>query len=423
MSTPQIIDPGTLQFPRYGFILNGKGRSYFTPAVMAALAGSALVECTYYVGWGSAQQINAVLDPLNAGGTHTTHYLVMSEINSTDPAQSDLRTACSTNGWLARKTTGEQVAWSNTYGAWDTNPTDTTPTDGNGNRYPQWLANRTLTNVAGYDLAGLKIDNCFGSPRTLYYNSGGSDWSATYTSQGANVDVTTIDTNWLNDGVARNNWDEAAGRKMRAGYAALVNSLRAGNPSLEIQGNLDTCGSSREYQCLFDSLQMEGLVGQTYGRYSAIAPLAAMQFYINCSKNVRNPVRNVMIGGSSTPSDIRHELCFVLMGDGIHCNTHSLPDGTLPDEWQPNLLGYPVDAAQYQPTSGTIWVRRFTKGIAFVNIGTTQQTINSLNLLLPAGVKGLKKLKGSASDGFNDGSVLGNSLTMNAKTGCVALYY
>lgn len=421
--TPQILDPGSLQFPRYGFILNGKGRSYFTPQVMAALAGAALVECTYYVGWGTTPQVNAVLDPLNAGGTHTTHYLVMSEINSTDPAQADLRTAASANGWLARDSSGRQVAWSNTYGAWDTNPTDTTPTDSNGYHYPQWLANRTLTNVAGYDLAGLKIDNCFGSPRTLYYNATGTDWAATYTQQQSNVDNTSIDTNWLNDGVARHNWDEAAGRKMREGYAALVNTLRSLNPNLEIQGNLDTCGSSREYQCLFDSLQMEGLVGQSYGRYSAISGLAAMQFYINCSKNVRNPPRNVMIGGSSTPSNIRHELCFVLMGDGIHCNTHTLPDGTLPDEWKPNLLGFPIDAAQYAPTSGTIWVRRFTKGIALVNIGGSSQTINGLNLLLPQGAKGLKKLLGQASDGFNNGSVVNGSLTMAAKTGAVLLYY
>lgn len=411
-----ILDPSKLLFPRFGFIVNGQGRSYFTSDVMSVLRKAALVECTYYVGWGSVAQVNTVLDDLKASGVHTTHYMVMSEINSTDPSQSDLRTATLANGWLARKTSGEQVGWSNSYGAWDTNPLDVTAADGQGRRYPQWLGDRTLTNIAGYDLGGLKIDNVFGAPRTLYYNSGAGDWSATYTAQGANINVTTIDTNWLQDGVARNNFDEVVGRKMRQAYAALVARLRAGNPNLEIQGNLDSIGSAREYQCLFDSLQLEGLMGTSYGRYNAISPLAAMQFYIGASKNVRNPARNLMIGQSNTAASQRMELCFVLMGDGIHANTNLSPTATLPDEWVPGLLGTPVDAAQSAPTSGTVWMRRFTKGIALANVGGSSQTISGL----PAR---LKKILGSAADGFNNGAVVNGSITLPANNGAVLLYY
>jgi hypothetical protein len=400
----------TLTYPRIAYYPQGQGYSYFTPSIRAALKRAAAVQLTIWPGWGSVAQMNDVIGDLRNGGkTQVQQYTVMSEISATDPAQADLRAACDANSWWLRDTGGHQVGWSNTYGAWDVNPTDWTAVDGNGDRYPQWLAKRWAATLAGAFPDCIKIDNAFTKARELYYNpntSGGT----TFTQIASNINNTTIAINWDGQGTARNNWDALVASKLRQAYAAYVAALRTQFPGLDILANVDSAAQSREYMGLFDAVEQEGLVGQPYGIYSSIAGLAAMQRYKTVMTTVRKPWMNILKCGAPDMATMRLGLCFTLMDDGIYAGP--AVDVTQPDEFMIDL-GRAADAPQYAARENGGWRRDFEKGVVFLNPTGSQITMTP--------PPGLKRIAGTADPTVNNGAALGSTLTLAANSGLIAL--
>lgn len=441
------VDPGTLAYPRFGFCVMGQGKGYFTSgagSIREKIKRAHHLELTFYNGWGTQAERNDLCDDLHSAsqGIKVEHYTVLNQVQAvaTNPQDIAERATMLTNGWYLRRVGGQQVSSDNVYNCWETNPGDTTPTDVNGDRWPQWKAKYEVNNnITGTHVDIVRPDNMFGRNRIIFYNSGADNATGTYTSiTSTSPDTTGItDLNLLNDGIARSNKDITGNKKLRAGNVALLSSLRSLMPSLEITGNLDNDGSSSEYQGVFDGILMEGLIGASYGTYSRAGGTAALRFYGNCQRNVRNPVRSKVYAKSASATLatilalMRAEICFTLMGDAVFVNTNLWPEGiknggalisggagVIPDELLGGVLattgylGAPIDRMPYKPLMNNVWVRRFTKGMVLFNAGTSTATVSSLNLLLPSGKTGMKKLTGIADAAFNDGTALGTSVNV-----------
>jgi DNA gyrase inhibitor GyrI len=418
-------DLSTLHYPRYGYSVMGQGKAYFTTSIRNIIKGGDYVELTFYPGWGTVAEMNDLCNDLHTAGVKVGHYVVMNEIPYNDSAFSAHRTAALANGWYARRPAGSgggQVAWSNAFGTYETNTFDITATDANGDRYPQWYAKNQVAQLAGVNIDMFRQDNVFCKPRTIYYNAG-ADNSNNFTLMGSvNAVSPTIDVNWFQDGVSRDNRDEAVAQKMRAANAAFVASLRAQLPNILVGGNHDSDASSFEYQNTYDSNLFEGLMGTAGGIYQFVGGRAAQQFVATAQRNVRDPSLTMNLGHGTGQTAMRHELGFTtVFSDAFWANTASQPHQTQLEEttWD---LGVAIDAAIGAPnaavTAGTstCGLRRFQKGVVISNIGSASQTVTGLP-------NGLHKNSGLLDPTFNNGAGVVNNQIAVAANASVFLYY
>ena len=162
--------------------MNIGAKNYDDPAYQRQLARLDVVILGFYQGWkpgyGMAQVVRN-LKELSGGKILVGQYTILNECGDDpkDSATLDIRTKLNDMDWWARKADGRRVQWTAQYRSWDINFTAGSKPDANGQRFPQWLAerdDRVFFKPVPFDL--WYCDNAFFRPRvTADWNHAGAD--------------------------------------------------------------------------------------------------------------------------------------------------------------------------------------------------------------------------------------------------------
>ncbi|MCC7356885.1 VCBS repeat-containing protein [Candidatus Uhrbacteria bacterium] len=204
--------------------------------------------------------------------------------------------------------------------------------------------------------------------------------------------------------------DVDANTKWQAGTRSLIHAIRALNPNALLIGNGGTVYAD----------QLNGILSENFPSWNWNENLREYRDALTKNRGPKLGSINVNTKNEARPQDfkrMRFGLASTLMDDGYYSfdqgdwNHHVM---WWYDEYEANL-GMPQGAAKKiieQPTTaeGSVWLRRFTKGIAVVNGTNVARRIN-----LP-GV--FERLRGKQDPQTNDGSLI-RTLNLDAQDGAI----
>jgi len=388
--------PVKTTFPKIGG-MNIGAKNYGDAAYQTDLAKLDLVILGFYRGWrsGSITIKSAVLS-LKAKNPNlwVGQYTIINEAYDdtvAHAANKDLYYKLYQANWWLRDSAGNKVQWTTAYGTFETNFTEFSAPDGQGKRYPQWLAERDFGiyfDTIPFDI--WYFDNVMYKPRTHGdYNLDG------------------INDNPDNAGV------QAA---FRRGMAAEWQRSRELKPGIYCVGNTDGDLSQTEIAGKLDGGFLEGHFGISWSPETWAGWNVAMTTYHNVMRNTVAP-KLTMFNTQGNTSDyklMRYGLASTLMDNGYYCFTDTAKGySSVPwfDEFDVDL-GTAVDTPQTSAWQKGVYRRLFQKGLALVNPkGNGTKTV----YVGP----GYKRFLGTQAPAINSGAIVTDSVTLPERDGII----
>lgn len=343
-------------FPRLMGMNIGE-KHYDDPAYQAQLARMDIVILGFYRGWGqsrSQQPIRDVVRTLKRLNPHllVAQYTILNEANddSGNTAENDKQFKLRTEDWWLKRADGRRVQWTDQYQAWDINITEWTRPDANGQRYPEWLAQRDyrvfFEPVPEFDI--WYFDNVMAHQR-----------------------IASAD--WRRDGKDDAGDSPQVQKAFRRGQATHWKKTHELAPKVLLMGNADNDLSFPEYKGRLHGVFLEGLMGKTWSLYTQRGWGQMMDRYHKVFNSLVSP-RIVGFNVAGNPHDyrfLRFALSSCLMNDGYFSFTDAARGySTVPwfDEYEVKL-GKPLDPPQTKPWREGIYRRQFENGLVLVNPG------------------------------------------------------
>lgn len=340
-------------FPRL-MGMNIGAKNYHDQRYQEMLSRLDVVILGFYPGWGPHHEVS-VRDTVQAIkrrnpraliGQYTILGETYADLNKF-PSSKDIYFKLHREGWWLRNATGQMVQWTDQYNTWMINFTEWTKLDGQGRRYPQWLAERNyrmyFESVPELDI--WYVDGVNYRPPAI------ADW---------NLDGSDDDKGNLNIQSA-----------FRRGHRAHWDAVRDHAPTRLLMGNTDNDLSYPEYVSRLDGAFLEGLMGlkwsiETWGGWQK-----AMERYEMATRNTAPP-HLVGFNVWGDPKDyrfFRYAYASCLMGDGYFSFTDKNKEySSVPwfDEYSIDL-GKAIDPPQKYAWYMGIYKRAFEKGVVLVN--------------------------------------------------------
>lgn len=415
-----LLNPGsggggsTIAYPLLAGMLIGDPHNYQDTTYQQQIAKLDLAILGIYDGWsgnGSGVTPSQAVSAIKAYNPNILlgNYTIMTEVptSSSDTATQDLRAKLSSeqgpNGigdWWAYDSAGNHTDWSGgTYPVWDTNLTLQTTPDGNGDRWPQWLAKRDNTKLlssADWDI--WYSDNNFWQPRI------DDDWNR----DGSNDSASTI--------AVRNWW--------RDGQRAYYDTAKSLQPNLVLIGNIDNdldgstypagADSFTQYKDVFGGGFMEHVIGEDWSPEAWGGWSMAMGWYHKAISNMVAPnycIFDVYMSDTTDYQTLRYALGSSLLDNGYFSASSDYTTVLWYDEFDlagtadTGWLGAPTDGPQLSEWSNGVYRRRFANGMVLVNPkGNGQKTVT-------VGA-GYHRINGTQDPTTNNGQAVTSTVTL-----------
>lgn len=346
-------EPG---YPRI-FGMNIGAKNYDEPDYRRMLARPDVVVLGFYPEWAGRDgkwSIRSLVQQLKRANSRLLvgQYTILSE--AYDPA--DRRYADKDKGrqlerfdWWLRDERGRRVQWTDRYHTWETNITHWAPSDPEGKRYPEWLAERDYGTYFGripeFDI--WYFDNALSKPAVAV-----ADW----------------DRDGRNDRAD----DARIAQAHREGHAAEWSRARQLRPGIILMGNTDDF-SATEYAGKLQGAFLEALIGASWSLEKWQGWGAVMRRYHDTMARTAPPriVGFNVHGGNHDYQRMRYGLASCLLDDGYFSYTDEAKGySSVPwfDEFDLEL-GRPLEPAQSVPWQGGVYRRLFERGMVLVNPG------------------------------------------------------
>ncbi len=378
-------------FPRL-MGMNIGAKNYDDTEYQQQLARLDAVILGFYKGWkpryGMAEVVRK-LKELSGGQILVGQYTILNECRD-DPqntADLDVQTKLNDMNWWARKADGTRVQWTAEYRAWDINFTAWSKPDPNGQRFPQWLAERddgVYFKSVPFDL--WYCDNVFGQPR--------------------------VTADWDGDGKDDRPKDPRVAAAYRAGHHAEWDHIRKIRPGSRLMGNVDSDLAEPEYTGQLEGAFLEALMGKSWSIENWGGWTNMMQRYRAVMANTRAP-HLVGFNVHGKPTDyrlFRYAYASCLLDDGYFCFTATDKEYSSVawfDEYE-FKLGVALSKPSTAEWMNGAWRRDFDHGIALVNPTKWPVTVR----LEP----GLRRLSGRQDSNVNNGKPA-DDVTLQPKDG------
>src|SRR5712664_1161648 len=241
---------GTATFPRL-MGMNIGAKNYHDAGYQKDLSRLDVVILGFYKGWGppgyapnATLAIRKAVQAIKAQNPRILvgQYTVINEAydNPDDAATVDLRDKLYANKWWLLNAAGRKVQWTAQYSTWETNFTTWAKPDANGQRWPQWLAERNYVtffrDIPEFDI--VYFDNVMAPPRVK------GDW---------NLDGRDDDPRNPNILAAH-----------YAGHLAHWNHVRKLQPTALLMGNTDSDLANTEWRDQLEGAFLEGMMGENW---------------------------------------------------------------------------------------------------------------------------------------------------------------
>jgi len=252
------------------------------------------------------------------------------------------------NNWWLTTADGQQVQWTSAYNSWEVNITGWTSTDNDGNRYPEWLAQRDYSTFFGFipEFDIWYFDNVMWRPRIHY-----ADWDL--------------------DGKNDSRDEERIQTAYRKGHLREWETARKLAPNLTFIGNADNDLNFLEYKAKLQGVFLEALMGKSWSMESWLGWEVMMERYHNEFVNTAPPhiiIFNVW-GDENNYRFFRYAFTSSLLDDGYFSFT-SNDQGYSSVAWfdEYNIdLGNALDPPAQFPWKDGVYMREFDNGIVLVN--------------------------------------------------------
>lgn len=386
------------EFPRL-MGMNIGAKNYQDPEYQNDLARLDVVILGFYRGWQpagyaptSTLAIRKVVQALKAQNPRILvgQYTILGEAydDPKDAASLDLRDKINANNWWLRNASGEKVQWTGAFSSWDVNFTAWTRPDPQGQRWPEWLAERNYAvffrNVPEFDMVFL--DGVMSPARVT------ADWNL--------------------DGVDEDRSSPEILAARYAGHASEWKRLRELLPKALLIGNTDNDLGNPQWRNQLDGAFLEAQMGLKWSLEARAGWQAMMDRYRKVLHNTRPPgiVGFNVFGRPTDYRFFRYAYASCLLDDGYFSFTDTAKEySSVPwfDEYDYKLgkaLGGPPRAAW----KDGVWRRDFQAGVVLVNPTSSVKTIE----LEP----GLRRLAGRQDPAVNDGAVA-SKVTLASKDG------
>jgi hypothetical protein len=361
-------------FPRL-MGMNIGAKNYHDKRYQEEMSRLDIVILGFYPGWGP-QPGASVQDVVLAIKQRNPHilvgqYTVLDEAYDNldiNIADKDKYFKLKKEAWWLRNSAGRKLQWTDENNAWMINITEWAKPDGEGRRYPEWLADRDyrmyFAPVPEFDI--WYFDNINYGPRVV------ADW-----------DLDGRDDDKSNPVI------EAAYRR---GHRAQWDSVRRLAPTRLLLGNTDNDLSYPEFVQALNGAFLEGIMGLKWSIETWGGWYKAMDRYWAAVKNTALP-HLVGFNVWGDPEDyrfFRYAYASCLMGDGYFSFTDkNKVYSSVPwfDEYSIDL-GNAIDPPQKVAGQNGIYKRAFKNGMAIVNPTTRAAEVDfSEPLYLLAGIQ------------------------------------
>lgn len=369
---------------------------YDDACYQANIARLDLVILGFYGGWhGGTDSIRAVVQSLKAMNPRIRvgQYSILTEqYDRANPATDEIRAKLDAMDWWVLDSAGHKVQWTTLFHAWEVNVTAYAQADGDGYRFPEWLARWAYDNffspVPEFDI--WYFDNVFPGPRvTADYN---------------------LDT--FNDDPE----DPPARQAYRAGVASEWAAARSLESTITCIGNV-TDISSAEYSMQLDGGFCEALIGKTWSIESTGTWNAMMDYYRSVRANVKDSTLTIfnIHGAVNDYAVMRYGLASCLLECGHYAYT-DINAGYCSVPWFDEFnisLGQPVDDPPTAAWQNGVYRRRYENGMAIVNPkgnGTAAVTVED----------GYRRISGTQDPSVNNGQPA-TTITLGERDGIILL--
>jgi hypothetical protein len=394
-------DVATTTFPRLMGINIG-AKNYQDAGYQKELARMDVVILGFYRGWQPAgyaptatlamQKVVKALKERNPK-ILVGQYTILNEAYD-DPynaADKDKRDKLYASKWWLLNAAGRKVQWTSQYRTWEVNLTTWSQADANGQRWPQWVAEREdavfFRDIPEFDIVYL---DGVGAPRVT------ADWNL--------------------DGKNDDRKDPGILSAHYAGHLAEWNRLRELAPERLLIGNTDNDLANPQWRGQLDGGFLEGQMGLSWSLETWAGWGKMMERYRAVLKNTRPP-KIVGFNVHGSPMDyrfFRYAYASCLLDDGYFSFTDKSREySSVPwfDEYD-HKLGYARSGPPTAAWSQEVWRRDFQNGVVLVNPTSSVKTVK----LEP----GLRRLAGNQDRAINNGSAVGQ-VTLGPKDGIVLL--
>lgn len=343
-------------FPRLmGMTISFK--DYHDPVYATRLARFDVVILSFYTGWNENNTANPVGDAVRAIKRRNPNILIgqYSVLNESYELgrwdnERDIPTKLDAQDWWLRTADGKKVQWTDEYDTWETNATEWTKPDANGQRLPEWLAQRYF-------------DLYFGPVPEFdiwYFDNTG------YTSSVGRAD-------WDLDGRDDSSSDPRIGAAIRRGQRAHWAAARALAPRLILMGNVSVTNDlgSPEHREQLGGAYLEGMMGLSWSLERQRGWPAMMERYLAVSRNTAPPhlVGFHVAGRHDDYRQVRYGLTSCLLGNGyfVYSDVRGNDRGVWwYDEYDLDL-GRAISPEQSKAWQNRVFRRDFENGIVLVN--------------------------------------------------------
>jgi hypothetical protein len=302
-------------------------------------------------------------------------------------ADQDERDKLIASKWWLLNASGQKVQWTYRYRAWEVNFTTWSQPDADGQRWPQWLAERNYAvffrDIPEFDIVFL---DGVGAPRVA------ADWNL----DGKNDERNSILAAYY------------------AGHVAEWARLRELAPRRLLVANTDNDLANPEWRGQLDGGFLEAQMGLSWSLEARAGWRKMMERYRAVLRNTRPP-KIVGFNVHGNPSDyrfFRYAYTSCLLDDGYFSFTDKSREySSVPwfDEYD-HKLGNALSAPPSAAWSQEVWRRDFQNGVVLVNPTSSVEAVQ----LEP----GLRRLAGNQDPAVNDGSAAGRVI-LGPKDGIV----
>ena len=396
------LTPTAPTFPKIlGMQIGGSGtKNYEVYSYQQQLAKYDAVILAFYKGWSTkTYTMEGVVKSLKSMNPNILvgQYTILSESydNNFSNAKIDIANELYAQNWWLLNAAGQKTQWSTVYNAYNSNYTNWTVPDNQGNRLPQWMAQRDynvfFSQVPEFDI--------------WYFDA------VTYQPLIASADWKQIGTNQFNT-------DSDIQTAHRQGHAAEWAAARVLRPNvIQMVNNANNDLSYPEYLKQVGGGFIEGLMGANGSLETWAGWVPMMQRYYNSLNNTIAP-NIVGFGVLHDPANyvfFRYSYASCLMNNGYYSFSNlTLPDWYSQAVWFDEYdvkLGTAIDAPPVISNTLQPYKRHFQYGMAIVNPTTTTVSV-------PV-EKGYSHFVGTQDPVTNNGAAVSGSISMPPKSGII----
>jgi hypothetical protein len=375
-------------------------KNYESAAYQAAMAKLDVVILGFYRGWQngyattSTSAMRKVVQNLKAMNPKILvgQYTILNQAldDPNDIASLDIQLKLDAADWWLLNAAKRKVQYTREFGpTWEVDVSTWAPPDGNGQRWPEWIAERNY-NVFFRDIPEFDI---------VFLD---------------NVQNPRVAADWKRDGVDEPLNNPAVLAANYAGHVAEWNRVRQLLPNALLIGNADNDLGNPEWKGQLEGALLEGLMGQLWSIETRAGWPAAMARYRAVMQNTRAP-KIVAFNVQGSPVDhrfFRYAYTSCLLDDGYFSfNDKVVMYSSVPwfDEYD-FKLGEALSGPPAAAWSQGVWRRDFQNGVVLVNPALVSRTV--------AVEAGLRRLVGTQDPVVNDGSAV-SQVILRPKDGIV----